>query len=312
MATAKKNTKKTPSPRRPAAGSTPIDTSRAWSLEELDPHLPPVRDEDLALVKESLIRAQSNEGLIALGAGFRTEHILAVAPGFAAGAMLAVRALGKPPAGLAIELLPLLVRETRELQRVNLAFEQQRRDVASEISGRREQLKAATSRALRARRSVVLTLNRHVLPHGSKVRAELARAASKAPTPAVAVASVRTVARILGELRADPSLALVLDRYGYDEAFVAQLTSIADETERLDRAGADLTPPQRTDQRALDRQDGIVLAILRAIWWPLHDAQQDGAAITAPPLGALERLVAGSRPEDDEPEEPPPTEPTAT
>ncbi|UJR81890.1 hypothetical protein [Sandaracinus amylolyticus] len=314
MATAKKKTtRKTPTPRRPSAPST-IDTSRAWSLEELGPHLPALRDEDLALVREALIRAQSNEGLIALGAAFRTEDILAVAPSFAAGALFAIQSIAKPIPGLAPELLALLVREALELGRVNLSFEQQRRDVSTAILGRREELKSTNSRALRIRRSVALTLNRHVVPHGSKVRVELARAAAKAPTPASTVTSVRTVARVLVDLRKEPALVPVLDRYGYDEAFVGELEALAGEIERLDRAGAELTPPQRVDQRALDRQDGIVVALMRAIWWPLHDAQQDGSGIAPPPLGALERLVAGSRPEDDDEAlvEPAPPEPVAS
>ena len=48
--------------------------------------------------------------------------------------------------------------------------------------------------------------------------------------------------------------------------------------------------------RALDLQDGLVLAIVRAIWQPLRDARASGESLPLPPLGALERLFVRSEP----------------
>ncbi|UJR81568.1 hypothetical protein [Sandaracinus amylolyticus] len=300
VAAKKRATKKAPT--RAAVG---LDTSRAWSLDEIERDLPPTSEARVAAVREALARAYGNEKLVDIGATYRTEEILAVAPNVAASALHALRTLDPPPRGLAPELLRLLVVEGRELARIDLAYEQQLRDVASEIAGRRDALKVAKGRALRERRVVATHLARNVVALDSPHRAELQRASAKAPTASAAVASARTVARILEELRADPQHTLVLDAYGYDDALVARLRELADETERLAGTGAALTPPQHIDQRALDRQDGLVLAILRAIVGALRNAQSEGASISLPSLGGLERFVVSARDasEDEEGED---------
>lgn len=278
------------------AAKSALDPSRAWSLEELQAHLPNVDPAVVAQVRESIVRAQGEDGLLALGTSFVTDDILAAVPGFTVGALLALQGRKTTIAGLAPALLPLLVRETRELARVNTAFEQQLRRVSSAISGRRAQLKRANSEALVARRAVVRVLLQSVLPHDAPARAVLERAAGRARTPAATVASVRTVAEELATLRRDAAYTALLDSYGYGDDHVTYLNELADALERLATQGAGLTPPQETDQRALDLQDGLVLAILRAIWQPLRDARASGQSLPLPPLGALERMFVRSEP----------------
>jgi len=284
------------------AGKSALDPSRAWSLEELQAHLPNVDPAVLAHLRESMVRALGEDGLLALGTSFTTEDILAAVPGFTVGALLALRSRKTPITGLAPALIPLLVRETHELARANTAFEQQLRRVSSAISGRRAKLKRANSEALSARRAVVRVLLQSVLPHDAPARPVLERAAGKARTPTATVASVRTVAEELATLRRDGAYTTLLDSYGYGDDHVAYLNGLADAVERLAAQGASLTPPQETDQRALDLQDGLVLAIVRAIWQPLRDARASGQSLPLPPLGALERLFVRSEPSGDEEE----------
>ena len=112
------------------------------------------------------------------------------------------------------------------------------------------------------------------------------------------------MAKVLAELHEDPKVARVLDRYKYGDAHVEHLGSLADEVERLGAQGAALLPPQRTDQRALDLQDGLVCVLIRAIWWALRDALDEGAPIRMPPLsGDLERLVLRTREDEAEGED---------
>ena len=237
-----------------------------------------------------------------IGTSFRTSDILAAAPPFTVGTLLALRQLGEPPPGLAPELVPLLVQEAKELRRLDAAFEQEGRDVSMNIGARREELKKAKSRALRARRALIRTLLRGVVPIRSAQRVRLERAGAQASTPAAAAASVRSVRKVLVDLREDPKVARVLDRYRYGDAHVEHLESLAVDVERLGAQGAALLPPQRTDQRALDLQDALVSVIIRAIWWALRDALDEGARIRVPPLsGDLERLVLRTR--EDEAEE---------
>ncbi|AKF05830.1 hypothetical protein [Sandaracinus amylolyticus] len=318
MAAAKKRSKKaTPikkaaTTRRTAAkGRVGLDTSRAWSLDEIERELTPVSAARVAAVRDAIVRAYGDDKLVELGTGFRTEEIVAVAPNVVAAALLAVRKLGRAPQGLALELLTLAVSEARELARLDLAHEQQLRDVASEIAGRREALKTSRATALRERRAVATHLLRNVLPRDAPQRAELERAAGKAATASSVVASVRTVARILADARRDESLVVVLDSYGYDDALVARLEALAAETERLSGTSATLTPPQAVDQRTLDRHDGLVLAILRAIVSALRDAQRAGAPISLPPLAGLERLLVPSRDDEQDDEEPEPVAPAS-
>lgn len=293
-------TKRRTSPAKSASGGT-LDPSKEWSLDQLERHLPPVDPAAVAELRAALLSAQSTEQLLGIGTTFRTEDILAAAPPFAVGTLLALRKLEETPPGLAPELVPLLVQEAKELTRLDAAFEQESRDVAMNIGGRREQLKHAKSRALRARRGVVRTLLRGIVPVGSAQRARLERAGAKAATPAATAASVRSVASVLAELNDDPKVARVLARYRYTRAHVDHLESLAVEVERLGAQGAALLPPQRTDQQALDRQDGLVCVLIRAIWWALRDALDEGAPIRMPPLGGLERLVLRTR--EDEAEE---------
>lgn len=192
-----------------------------------------------------------------------------------------------------VTLLPLFIDEARKLERINAAFEQELLTVSSRISGLRARLKTISSSALRSRRAVAQILMSNVLalfgaprgpgPGGGQ-SAEVRRRG----------ASVRGVANILEKLLADPELAKALALYEYTAAHVAHLRAPADEVEALAKRGTELTPPQETDQRALDRQDGLVLAIMRAIWVPLRAAKNDGAAVSLPAVGALERLFIRS------------------
>ncbi len=303
-----KQTKKTQS--KQSSKKHALDPSREWSLEEVEAHLPKFDVGQLARVRDALVRAHGDEGLVALGASFATEDILAAVPGFLVGTVLALEKVGSRVSGLAMALVPLLLTETRELDRVNNAFELETRSMGSEIAGRREKLKRTNSRALRERRAVGRTLLRSVLASDDPRRASLERAAAKAATPAATVASVRTVARILEDVRQTKAAADLLDDYGYSKEYVTKLNALADEVEALSKSGAAAMPPLLTNQRALDRQDGLVLAIVRAIWAPLREAAQETqGAIGLPPLGALERLVMNtSNGEDDD--TPAPVEPS--
>lgn len=296
-------TKQRTSPAKSASGDA-LDPSKEWSLDQLERHLPPVDPAAVAELKAALLSAQSTEQLLGIGTTFRTEDILAAAPPFAVGTLLALRKLDEAPPGLAPELVPLLVQEAKELARLDAAYEQESRDVSMNIGGRREQLKHAKSRALRARRGVVRTLLRGIVPVGSAHRTRLERAGAKASTPAATAASVRSVAKVLAELNADPKVARVLARYKYTRSHVEHLESLAVDVERLGAQGAALLPPQRTDQRALDLQDGLVCVLIRAIWWALRDALDEGAPIRMPPLsGDLERLVLRTREDEAEDED---------
>ena len=287
---------------RAAAGKDALDPSREWSLDEVERHLPPVPREEVELLKEMLLGAHTEQQFVAWGSAFRTEDILGAAPPFLVGCLGAVAKLGKPPPGLSLGYFPLLVEETRELHRMNTRFAQEQTEVASTISGRRAQLKLANSRALDARRNLAQTLLRSVVPADSKHRAELERAVQGTDSFAGTVATVRTVARIASELRQDKKVARALDSFQYDEAYIASLSGLADKVDELSRLAPGLTPPQLTSQTALDQQDGIVCAILRAVWVPLRDAKTSGAALRLPPVGALERLFV-SRPRANAPEE---------
>jgi hypothetical protein len=306
-ASKKKVAKKAPRKTAEKAILDELDPSLGWSLDEVEPHLPEVPEDHVAMLRAGILGAQTEEQLVTLGAGFRTEDILAAAPSFTIGSLLAVRRLGRPPPGLGLAFFPLLVREARALGVANQSFEQQLRDVASTISGRRAVLAAANSKALAARRGVAQTLLRSVLPSTSEHRAELEQAAAGADTYAATVASVRSVARILTALRAaDPTQASLLAHLGYTPEYVEELLVLASEVERLSMQGAGLTPPQKTDQRALDAQDGLVLTIMRAIWTPLREARSRGSSIRLPPVGGLERLFIstsspGSETDEDEP-----------
>ena len=280
-----------------------LDPTQEWSLDQLERHLPDVEAAVVAELRDALVSAQSMERLLGIGTDFRTEDILAAAPSFTVGTLLALRELDEPPPGLALELVPLLVQEAKELARLDAAFEQESRDVSMNIGARREQLKRAKSRALRARRGVVRTLLRGIVPVRSAQRTRLERAAAKASTPAAVAASVRSVAKVLAELHKDPKVARVLNRYRYTNAHVEHLEALAVDVERLGAQGAARLPPQRTDQQALDRQDGLVCVIIRAIWWALRDAVDEGATLRMPPLGELERLVLRTREDEVEEEE---------
>lgn len=287
-----------------ASPTTELDPSREWSLDEVEPHLPPVPAEEVELLKEMLLRAHTEQQFVAWGAQFRTDDILGAAPPFLVGCLAAVGKLGAPPPGLALGYFPLLLNESRELHRMNVRFEQERTNVASTISGRRAQLKLANSRALDARRNLAQTLLRSVIPADSKYRAELERAAAGTDNYAGTVASVRTVVRIANELRQDAKIARVLDSFQYSEEYIASLSRLADDVDELSKAAPGLTPPQLTSQTALDLQDGLVCAIMRSIWMPLRDVRVNGAAIRLPPVGALERLFI-SRPRGARDEEEP-------
>ena len=306
----KKTSKKTVQKTAAADG---LDSSREWSLDEVEAHLPKVSAGDVDALREALLEAQTEEQLATLGSGYRTEDILAAAPTFTVGGLYAMGKLGGPPPGLAPGYFPLLLRETRELDRLNTQYEQQARDVTATISGRRALLKSANSAALDARRNVAQTLLRTVVPVRSKHRAELEKAAAGADSYAGTVASVRSVARIVTALREDPKLAKVLDQLGYTAAYVDELRGLADEVERLTKQGAGLTPPQKTDQSVLDAQDGLVLIIMRAIWAPLRDAKSRGRRVRLPRVGGLARFFSSASGDtgDEEPapiEGAPPTE----
>ncbi len=308
--TKKTTTKKATSKKAPAKKSTAkkaagkpadaLDPSLEWSLEEVEKHLPAVSDGEYQRVRSSLLRATSNEALSVLGTSFRTEDIFASAAPFAVGGLLALRKLGQPPPGLPRALFPLLVHEAQELGRMNASFEQEQRDVSAGISGRRAKLKRANSQALRGRRSVMQTLLRYVLPVDSPKRAELEAAGAGVDNHAGTVASVRTVARVLADLRKDEALRPVLDDYAYTDATVEWLLGLASDVEQLSAQGAGLRPPLATNQAMLDRQDGLVLTIMRAIWDPLRDARADGASIELPPTGSIDRFFNASTSNDDE------------
>ena len=293
-----------------AAGKEVLDPSREWSLDEVEPHLPPVPRDEVELLKEMLLGAHTEQQFVAWGSAFRTEDILGAAPPFLVGCLGALAKLGKPPPGLSLGYFPLLVEESRELHRMNTRFEHEQTEVASTISGRRAQLKLANSRALDARRNLAQTLLRSVIPADSKHRAELERAVQGTDSFAGTVASVRIVTRIAGELRQDPKIARALDSFQYGEAYIADLSAMADEVDELSKLASGLTPPQLTSQTALDQQDGIVCAIMRSMWVPLRDAKTSGAALRLPSVGALERLFV-SRPGRDKDEEEPQPQPVS-
>ena len=297
-------------PPKKSSKKPPIDPSRQWSLDELTPHLPDVKPAELAALRDGIVAAQTDDEIVALGAGYRTEDILAAVPGFLVQTILALHSHGRPVRGLATGLVALLHAETQTLFRFNAAYEEQTRVVGARIAGRRADLRSANSKGLRARKAAARVLRTSILPAGHRARAAVERAAARAETPAATVASVRTIAELIHELREDAKLRLLLDEYGYGEAALAELRGLADTIETLDKAGAGLTPPVEMSQRALDHQDGLVLTLLRAIWTPLRDAREEGAAIALPPLGAITRLVArgdvndGEDVEGDEPAAP--------
>lgn len=282
--------KKATSKKKPAARAEALDPSRKWSLEQAEKHLPAVSEEEIERLRAAVSRATADADLIALGAGYRTEDILASAPPFVVGSVLALKILGRRPEGMPRALLPLVVREARNLDRMNALYEQEQRDSSTSISGLRAELKLANAKALRRRRLVAQTLLRYVLPTDSPKRAEMEKASAGAKTWAETVASVNAVARVLAELRKDSALTAILDDYEYTEATVDELRALAADVKRLSSQGATLKPPQETNQRRLDRQDGLVLTLMRAVWDPLRDAKQDGAAIELPPTGSVDRF----------------------
>lgn len=289
-----------------APGKDVLDPSREWSLDEVEPHLPPVPREEVGLLKEMLLGAHTEQDFVAWGAQFRTVDILGAAPPFLVGCLGVLAKLGAPPPGLSLGYFPLLLEESRELHRMNTRFEHERTEVTTTISGRRAQLKTANSRALDARRNLAQTLLRNVVPASSKYRAELESATAGTDSPAGTVASVRVVVRIASELRQDPRIARALDSFQYGEPYLAGLSVLADEVDDLSKLAPGLTPPQLTSQTALDQQDGIVCAIMRSMWVPLRDAKTSGAALRLPPVGALERLFISRPGRDTDEEEPQP------
>ena len=300
--------KKKPAAKKPAAKKTvakkavaetaslierELDPSLEWSLHEVEPYLKPVSEEQIARVRASILRAVSEDDLVALGATHTTEDIIAAAPPFTIGTILALEQHGSTPSGLAPALPTLLVREARNLANLDRKYEQEHRDVWTSISGRREGLKAANSKALNRRRAVAQALLRYIVPASDRARrAQLEAAAAGAKTPAETIASTRTVARVLAALRQDETLKLVLDDFGYTDAVVTELNDLAADVKTQSDLAGGLRPPQKTSQRALDMQDGLVLSIMRAIWDPLREARTAGAAFALPPARGLERFFS--------------------
>lgn len=198
----------------------------------------------------------------------------------------------------------MLLNESRELHRLHMRFEQERTDVGATISGRRVELKMANSRALNARRNLAQTLLWSVVQANSKHRAELERAAAGTDTYAETVASA-------------PSCA---SRVSFAKMLGSRVCSTASTPTRSTSRSSRATPtrlrvsrekaPQLTSQTTLDRRNGLVCAIMRAIWVPLRDARADGAAIRLPPVGALERLFISRPRQTPDEEKPPPVPPS--
>src|SRR5690606_23172393 len=256
-----------------------LDPSREWSLDEVEPHLPPVPQDEVQLLKEMLLGAHTEQTFVAWGAQYRTDDILGAAPPFLVGCLGAVAKLGGPPPGLSLGYFPLLLDAARELHELNTRFAQEQRAVASTISGRRAQLKLANSRALDARRNLAQTLLRSVIPADSKYRAELEAAAAGTDNYAGTVASVRSFVSITTELRQIARLPRFLASLQYGEGHIASVSRLADDVDELSKLAPGLKPPQRTSQTTLDQQDGLVCAIMRAIW--VHSPPAGGCARAA-------------------------------
>jgi hypothetical protein len=303
---AKKAVAKTAAAKPASTIEAELDPSLEWSLDEVEPYLKPVSEEQIARVRAAIVRAMSEDELVALGSTQRSEVIIGAAPPFTIGTLLALELHGSTPLGLAPALPTLLVREARNLANLDRKYEQEHRDVSTTISGRREGLKVANSKALSRRRSVAQTLLRYVVPASDAVRrAQLEAASAGAKTPSATIASTRSVARVLAELRTDETLRPVLDDYGYTDAVVTELNELAADVKRRADQAASVRPPQKASQRALDMQDGLVLAIMRAIWDALREARADGAAFALPPARGLERhfSIATSTAQDSVEEE---------
>lgn len=281
---------KAPAKKKPVTATSVLDPTREWSLEEVEKYLPAAPEEEQIALRESLKRALGDAELCAIGADYRTEDIIAAVPPFTIGTLLALKTLVVLPPGLPQAALPLLVRETHELNRMNTSYEAEQRYSSTALSGRRAKLKLANGDALHARRTVANTLLRYVVPRDSSMRAELERASAGAKTWAGTEATVNAVARVLEELLKDRALAPVLKIWGYSQATVDDLRARAANVHRLASQGAALKPPQVTAQQPLDRQDGLVLTIMRVIWDALRTAKQQGKPIDTPPIGSLDRF----------------------
>ena len=289
-ASAKKAVAKTAAAKPASAIQAELDPSLEWSLDEVEPYLKSVPEEQIARVRAAIVRAMSEDDLVALGSTQRSEVIIGAAPPFTVGTLLALELHGSIPLGMAPALPTLLVREARNLANLDRKYEQEHRDIWTTIAGRREGLKVANSKALSRRRSVAQTLLRYVVPATDAVRrAQLEAASAGAKTTSATIASTRSVARVLAELRKDETLRPVLDDYGYTDAVVTELNELAADVKRQADLAAGVRPPQKASQRALDMQDGLVLAIMRAIWDALREARADGAAFAMPPARGLER-----------------------
>lgn len=292
--------------RRAAKAASPAlskNTSRSsrstieLSLEQIAERLPSAPPEHVDALYESLLEAQPEPLLIEKGTEFRTEDILAAAPGFAAGVLAVIEKLSRrmsPLPGVGPASLALFVREAMKLRDLNLTFEQQAREIGSNVSRQRAELKLANSRALQARRGTAQALLRAVVPRNSGDHEALVVASRKAGTPAATVASTNAVAAILERLRQDERHRRVLDVLHYDDEHVQKLRALAADVERLAAGGGQLMPPRSVDQKALDLQDGIVLAIMQLIWAPLRDARASGVNVSLPPVGKLARFFIRS------------------
>ena len=293
------------------------NASPAYSLAEVQAHIPAGNPAVVAQLRELFHTAHPATALVALGSGFRTEDILGAAPSFLSQVSEQVGPLDPKqlPVGLAKEHATLLFDEATKLTALNQQFEDAARRNNSEVSKRRSALKTAQSKALRRRHVVARTLMRQVLSPESPRRAELERAAAKAENPAEIAASLSTVAQIVEAVRGEtkPEKLAALDAIGLTEALPEQMREQARELELLGQSTPSNTPAPPVGQRELDRQDGVVLALMKQVYASMRDAG-DGR-ITAPRIaGPLERLVVSTPGGADEEEEPssPATDPVAS
>jgi hypothetical protein len=284
-----------------------------YSLEELERVLPPGDPVSRAALRRMIVAANTPEELVGLGASYRTEDILSAVPSVLAQMLVQVKRLSvagvRPPRGYHDNVARLLLEETMTLRDLNIAYEEQLRTTGGLTLNRRAALKTTNGQGIRSRRAVGRALSKLVLSASASVRAELERAVGKATNPIETVASLRAVANILTETRAAATAGEreVMTELGLGEADAAKLRTLADEIVRLADAAGGAIPPQSVDQRALDRQDGMVLTLVRALYHAFRDAYDEGKDVVPPKLGPkLDRLVMRVEGEDadvDEEEE---------
>ena len=238
--------------------------------------------------------------LLALGVRVDSAKILADAPAFVVGVREAVAAVDEEAVlrGYAPALLPLLVFEARELEK--LAASREAVGTTHSIS-RGEQtasLKTTMEAGLRARDATCDALHNAFGLDRPKLDT-LDEAVGVADTPAHLATGLESLARLIRKhSKGDEHVAALLKAFGVTTNQAAELETLAHAVRTADAHSHATQSAPKVTQRALDLQDGRVLHLIGMILRSLKTARARSAQVvvpTLPRIGWMFRTRSGSR-----------------